>query len=136
MRYMIIVKGTPETENAMPSSELIAEMGRFNEQLIAAGVLLAGEGLLPSAKGARVLFSKDRQTVVDGPFTEAKELVGGFWILDVKDLDTAVAWARRIPFVEGEVEVRKVSEVTDFETNDITREALEKEQAWRDAHAK
>ncbi len=132
MRFMIIVKGTPaEENNPPPSSELIAEMGKFNAELIEAGVLLAGEGLQPSKFGAKVRFGKDKQEVVDGPFTEAKELVGGFWILSVKDLAEAVAWARRIPFTEGEVEVRRVSEVTDFVEDDISREALQTEAALR-----
>ncbi|WP_395819688.1 YciI family protein [Devosia sp.] len=132
MRFMIIVKGTPAEENGPPpSSELIAEMGKFNAELIEAGVLLAGEGLQPSKFGAKVSFGKDKQEVVDGPFTEAKELVGGFWILSVKDLAEAVAWARRIPFTEGEVEVRRVSEVTDFVEDDISREALQTEAALR-----
>jgi hypothetical protein len=132
MRFMIIVKGTPaEENNPAPSSELIAEMGKFNAELIEAGVLLAGEGLQPSKFGAKVRFGKDKQEVVDGPFTEAKELIGGFWILSVKDLAEAVAWARRIPFTEGEVEVRRVSEVTDFVEDDISREALQTEAALR-----
>jgi hypothetical protein len=132
MRFMIIVKGTPaEENNPPPSSELIAEMGKFNADLIEAGVLLAGEGLQPSKFGAKVRFGKDKQEVVDGPFTEAKELIGGFWILSVKDLAEAVAWARRIPFTEGEVEVRRVSEVTDFVEDDISREALQTEAALR-----
>ncbi len=132
MRFMIIVKGTPaEENNPPPSSELIAEMGKFNAELIEAGVLLAGEGLQPSKFGAKVRFGKDKQEVVDGPFTEAKELVGGFWILSVKDLAEAVAWARRIPFSDGEVEVRRVSEVTDFVEDDISREALQTEAALR-----
>lgn len=135
MRFMIIVKGRPEEEGQPPSSELIAEMGRFNEEMMAAGILLAGEGLQPSKHGAVVKFDGKKQAVVDGPFTEAKELIGGFWIVSVKDLDEAVSWARRIPFTSGEVEVRRVSEVTDFEMNDITREALEAEIAFRDRQA-
>lgn len=135
MRFMIIVKGTPEEEGQPPSSELIAEMGKFNEEMIAAGVLLAGKGLQPSKHGAVVKFDGKKQTVVDGPFSEAKELIGGFWIISVQDLEEAVGWAKRIPFESGEVEVRRVSEVTDFEMNDVTREALEAEMAFRDRQA-
>lgn len=135
MRFMIIVKGKPADEGQPPASELIAEMGKFNAEMIAAGVLLAGEGLQPSEHGAVVKFDGKSQTVVDGPFTEAKELIGGFWIVSVKDLGEAVSWARRIPFESGEVEVRRVSEVTDFEMNDVTRDALEAEVAFRDGQA-
>lgn len=131
MRFMIIVKGTPQEEDAAPSSELIAEMGKFNAELVEAGVLLAGEGLQPSKHGARVRFGQGGQEVLDGPFTEAKELVGGFWILSVKDLAEAVAWARRIPFTQGEVEVRRVSEVSDFVEDDVSREALRVEAELR-----
>lgn len=132
MRYMIIVKGTPEEEGEMPSSELIAEMGVFNQALMDAGVLLAGEGLQPSKSGAIVKFDGKKQMVVDGPFTEAKELIGGFWILSVKDRDEAIAWARKIPFTTGEVEVRRVSEVSDFVEDDISRPALEAERKARE----
>lgn len=132
MRYMIIVKGTPAEEGRAPASELIAEMGRFNQQLVDAGVLLSGEGLQPSQSGAIVKFEGKKQTVVDGPFAEAKELIGGFWILSVKDRDEAIAWARRIPFTDGEVEVRRVSEVSDFVEDDVSRPALEAERAMRD----
>ncbi len=133
MRYMIIVKGTPEDELQPPDSELIAEMGRFNQELVDAGVMLTGEGLQPSQSGAIVKFDGKKQTVVDGPFSEAKELIGGFWILSVKDRDEAIAWARKIPFTSGEVEVRRVSEVSDFVEDDISRPALEAERAARDA---
>jgi hypothetical protein len=133
MRYMIIVKGTPEDELQPPDSELIAEMGRFNQELVDAGVMLTGEGLQPSQSGAIVKFDGKKQTVVDGPFSEAKELIGGFWILSVKDRDEAIAWARKIPFTSGEVEVRRVSEVSDFVEDDISRPALEAERTARDA---
>ena len=133
MRYMIIVKGTPEDELQPPDLELIAEMGRFNQELVDAGVMLTGEGLQPSQSGAIVKFDGKKQTVVDGPFSEAKELIGGFWILSVKDRDEAIAWARKIPFTSGEVEVRRVSEVSDFVEDDISRAALEAERAARDA---
>jgi len=115
MRYMIIVKGTPEDEQAMPEPAMFEEMGRFNQSLADAGVLLAAEGLSPSKEGAVVSFNKGRTSVKDGPFSEAKELIGGFWIIQVKSLDDALAWARRIPFERGEVEVRRVVESDDFE---------------------
>jgi hypothetical protein len=138
MRYMIIVKTNAAYEaGAMPSSELIAAMGKFNESLIDAGVLLAGEGLQPSAEGARVKFSKGAFTVSDGPFSEARELIGGFWIIDVKSKQEALDWVRRIPFEDGEeVELRKVSEASDFPADEISGEALAREQAWRDEHQK
>ena len=98
MRFMILVKGNADSEaGVMPSTELLTEMGKFNEELVKAGVLLAGEGLHPSAKGARVRFSGTDRTVIDGPFAEAKELVAGFWILDVKSKDEAIEWVKRIP---------------------------------------
>jgi hypothetical protein len=115
MRYMIIVKGTPHDEQAMPEPAMFEEMGRFNQSLADAGVLLAAEGLSPSKDGAIVSFSKGKTSVKDGPFSEAKELIGGFWIIQVKSLEDALAWARRIPFEGGEVEVRRVAESDDFE---------------------
>lgn len=136
MRYMMIVKATPETEGgAMPSSEMIAAMGRYNEALIEAGVLLAAEGLRASAEGARIRFDGKKVTVKDGPFAETKELIGGFWIIDVKSRDEALEWARRIPFSNGEeVELRKVFEATDFPADSVSEEHLRKEQEWRDAN--
>lgn len=131
MRYMIIVKGTPQDEGQMPSSDLLAEMGRFNQEMIEAGVMLAGEGLQPSKDGAIVKFDGKKQTVVDGPFTEAKELIGGFWILSVKDRQEAISWAKRIPFSSGEVEVRRVCEVTDFVRDEVSAPALDAEAALR-----
>jgi hypothetical protein len=114
MRFMVMVKATPESEDgATPSAEELAEMGRYNEELIKAGVLLAGEGLLSSAEGARVKFSGGTPTVIDGPFTEAKELVAGFWLLDVKSKAEAIEWVKRIPDSSGQpsnVEIRQVFE--------------------------
>ncbi|MGB3028269.1 YciI family protein [Paradevosia shaoguanensis] len=138
MRFMVIVKSTPESETgAMPTPEQLAEMGRFNEELIKAGILLAAEGLTASKEGARVCFEgSGKTTIKDGPFTESKELVAGFWIIQVKDRDEALAWARRIPFEEGEVEVRRVSEVSDFVSDEVSDPYLEREQAWRDANQK
>ncbi|HZD77191.1 MAG TPA: YciI family protein [Acidobacteriaceae bacterium] len=119
MRFMVIVKTTPESEKAGPLSdpELIAEMGKFNEELIKAGVVLAMDGLQPSSKGARVKFSGKSRTVVDGPFTEAKELIAGFWIWQVKSLEEAVEWVKRCPNphgVESEIEIRQLFEMEDF----------------------
>jgi hypothetical protein len=133
-RYMIIVKGSYEDEmNPSPDfDQMLVEMGKYNQMLLDAGVMLAGEGLMPSKTGAKVQFAKGKPpTVKDGPFTEAKELVGGFWIIAAKDLEEALGWARQIPFDSGEVEVRRVSETEDFEFNDTTRETLEREQAQR-----
>ena len=118
MRCMVIVKATAESEaGVMPSQELLAAMGKFNEELVKAGVMLAGEGLAPSARGARVTFSGKQRHVVDGPITETKELVAGFWLWQVKSLDEAIAWVRRCPNpMEGEsvIENRPVFEAEDF----------------------
>ena len=119
MRFMVIVKSTPESEKegALPDPELMAEMGKYNEELSKAGVLLALDGLHPSSKGARVKFSGKNRTVVDGPFTEAKELVAGFWIWKVKSLEEAIEWVKRGPNSgtgDYEVEIRQVFEMEDF----------------------
>jgi hypothetical protein len=115
MRFMVIVKASPESEaGALPDEKVLTEMGRFNEELVKAGVMLAGEGLQASSKGARVRFEGKRRTVVDGPFAESKELVAGFWVWQVKSKDEAIEWAKRIPFQEGEVEIRQVFESEDF----------------------
>ena len=118
MRCMVIVKATAESEaGVMPSQELRAAMGKFNEELVKAGVMRAGEGLTPSARGARVTFSGKQRHVVDGPFAETKELVAGFWLWQVKSLDEAIAWVRRCPNpMEGEsvIEIRPVFEADDF----------------------
>jgi hypothetical protein len=115
---MVIVKATAESEaGVMPGQELLAAMGKFNEELVKAGVMLAGEGLTPSARGARVTFSGKQRHVVDGPFAETKELVAGFWLWQVKSLDEAIAWVRRCPNpMEGEsvIEIRPVFEADDF----------------------
>ena len=120
MRFMVIVKATPESEKegALPDPQLMAEMGKFNEELIKAGVVLAMDGLQPSSKGARVRFSGGSRTVVDGPFTEAKELIAGFSILQVKSLEEAIEWVKRAPNCnpagDSEVEIRQVFEMEDF----------------------
>ena len=117
MRFMVIVKATPETEKegALPDPQLMVEMGKYNEELVKAGVLLALDGLHPSSKGARVKFSGKSRTVTDGPFTEAKELIAGFWIWKVRDIEEAIEWLKRSPFEAGaEVEIRQIFEMEDF----------------------
>jgi hypothetical protein len=135
MRYMIIVKSTPATEQTMPSPSEFEAMGRFNQSLVDAGILLAAEGLSESKEGAIVTFQRGKQTVKDGPFTEAKELVAGFWIIQVKSIDDAIAWAKRIPFADGAVEVRRVVEVSDFE-GIMSPESVAQEEATRAQIAK
>ena len=115
MRFMILVKASKESEaGMMPSEQLLTEMGKFNEELAKAGVLLAGEGLHPSSKGTRIRFSGDKRIVTDGPFGETKELIAGFWIWQVNSKDEAVEWLKRAPFDETEVEIRQVFEAEDF----------------------
>ena len=118
MRFMVMVKANRETEQGiMPSTELLTAMGKYNEELVKAGIMLAGEGLQPSAKGARVRFSGDKRTVVDGPFAETKELVAGFWIFQVKSLAEAIEWVNRCPNPTGEeseIEIRQILEIEDF----------------------
>ena len=132
MRFMIIVKASPESEaNVLPTAQELAEMGRFNEELVKAGVMLAGEGLHPRSKGARVRFDGSERTVVDGPFTDAQELVAGFWLIQVRSRDEALEWVKRIPFREGEVEVRQVFEADDFAPSDPTGELRAAEERLR-----
>ena len=118
MRVMVIVKATKDSEaGVLPDQKLLAEMGKYNEELVKAGVMLAGEGLHPSSKGARVKFSGTKRTVVDGPFTESKELIAGFWLWQVRSLDEAIEWAKRCPNPTGEeseLEIRPVFEADDF----------------------
>ena len=115
MRFMVMVRADRDTEaGVMPSEQVLAEMGRFNEELVKAGVMLAAEGLHPSARGARVRFDGARRSVVDGPFAETKELIAGFWLWQCRSLDEAIEWARRSPFRESEVEIRQVFEADDF----------------------
>jgi hypothetical protein len=118
MRVMVMVKATSESEaGKMPSTELLTAMGNFNEELVKAGVMLAGEGLHPSARGKRVRFSGSQRTVIDGPFAETKELVAGFWLWEVKSMEEAVEWVRRCPNPmegESEIEIRRVYEAADF----------------------
>jgi hypothetical protein len=111
----MIVKASKDSEaGLLPTEEQLAEMAKYNEQLVKAGLLLAGEGLQASSKGARVRFAGTRRTVIDGPFTETKELIAGFWLIQAKSKDEAIEWAKRVPFQEGEVEVRQVFELEDF----------------------
>ena len=118
MRFMVIVKASKDSEaGALPSQKLLAEMGKFNEELVKAGVLLALEGLQASSKGARVKFSGSKRTVIDGPFTESKELIAGFWLWQVRSLDEAIEWVKRCPNPhegESEIEIRQVFETEDF----------------------
>jgi hypothetical protein len=119
MRVMVIVKATKNSEaGAMPSEKLLTEMGKYNEELVKAGVMLAGEGLKPSAKGKRIKFSGSKRTVVDGPFSEAKELVAGYWVWQVRSMEEAVEWARRcpdpMPGEDAELEIRPIFEAEDF----------------------
>jgi hypothetical protein len=116
MRFMVLVKASKDSEaGALPDEKVLTEMGKFNEELAKAGVLLAGEGLQSSAKGARVRFSGGKRTVIDGPFAETKELVAGFWLWQVKSREEAIEWVKRAPFGEGdEIEIRQVFEADDF----------------------
>ncbi len=115
MRFMVIVKADKNSEaGVMPSKQLLTDMGKFNEELAAAGVMLAGEGLQPTSKGARVKFSGGKKSVIDGPFAETKELVAGFWLWKCKSLQEAIEWLKRAPFEETEVEIRQVFEAADF----------------------
>jgi hypothetical protein len=131
MRFMVIVKGNEDTEaGVMPSEALLAEMGRYNEELVNAGIMLAGEGLHPSSKGARVRFSGRERTVIDGPFAEAKELVAGFWLIQARSLDEAIEWVKRAPMEDTELEIRQVFEADDF-GEAFTPELREQEERLR-----
>ena len=135
MRFMILVKADKNSEaGVLPSEKLLTEMGKFNEELVKAGVMLAGEGLQPSSKGARVKFSGDKRTVTDGPFTEAKELIAGFWLWQVKSKEEAIEWVKRCPNphpgTESEIEIRQVFEAEDFGA-EFTPELREQEERLR-----
>ncbi|HEX5134494.1 MAG TPA: YciI family protein [Thermoanaerobaculia bacterium] len=135
MRFMVIVKADKDSEaGVMPSEELLAEMGRYNEELAKAGVLLAAEGLHPSSKGARVRFSGSKRTVIDGPFAETKELIAGFWLIQAKSKEEAIEWVKRapnpFPGAESEVEIRPVFEADDF-GSEFTPELREQEERIR-----
>ena len=132
MRFMVLVKASEESEaGVMPSEGDLAEMGRYNEELVKAGVMLAGEGLHPTSKGKRVRFSGKDRTVIDGPFTETKELLAGFWLIQTKSMDEALEWVKRAPFDGGtEIEVRQVFEEDDF-GEEFTPELREQERRIR-----
>ncbi len=134
MRFMVMVKATQDSEaGVMPSERLLADMGRYNEELVKAGVLLAGEGLHPSAKGVRVRFSGKQRSVIEGPFAETKELVAGFWLIQLKSREEAIEWVKRCPNPmpgESEIEIRQVFEAEDFGA-DFTPELREQEERWR-----
>jgi hypothetical protein len=134
MRFMILIKANKDTEaGVLPSEQLLTEMGKFNEELVKAGVMLAGEGLQPSSKGARVKFSGSKRTVIDGPFTEVKELIAGFWLIDVKSKEEAIEWVKRVPNPTGEeseIEIRQVFEAEDF-GEVLTPELREQEEQLR-----
>jgi hypothetical protein len=137
MRFMAIVKATKDSEaGAPPSKELLAAMGKFNEEMVKAGVMLAGEGLQPSSKGARVRFSKGKRTVIDGPFAETKELIAGFWLLQVRSKEEAIEWIKRCPAPfegqDSEIEIRQVFEASDFPPEVFPPEEAAREQALRD----
>ena len=134
MRFMLIVRANQETESGvMPSEELLAAMGKYNEEMVKAGVLLAAEGLHPSSKGARVRFSGNKRTVIDGPFAETKELIAGFWLVQVKSKEEAIEWVKRCPNPmegESEIEIRQVFEAEDF-GDEFTPELREQEERVR-----
>jgi len=132
MRFMILVKASKESEaGTIPDERILTEMGKFNEELAKAGVLLAGEGLQSSAKGARVRFSGGKRTVIDGPFAETKELVAGFWLWQVKSKEEAIEWVKRAPFADGdEIEIRQVFEADDFGPA-LTPEVREQQERQR-----
>ena len=135
MRFMVMIKANQDSENGvMPSERLLAEMGRFNEELVKAGVMLAGEGLHPSSKGARVRFSGSKRSVLDGPFAETKELIAGYWLWQVKSKEEAIEWVKRCPNPhpgESEIEIRQVFEAEDFGA-ELTPEVREAEQRMRE----
>ncbi|HLQ66863.1 MAG TPA: YciI family protein [Candidatus Limnocylindrales bacterium] len=131
MRVMVIVKADKQSEaGTLPDKKILTDMGKFNEELVKAGVMLAGEGLQASSKGARVKFSGGKKTVTDGPFAETKELIAGFWLWQVKSMEEAIEWLKRAPFEGTEVEIRQVFELEDFGDN-ATKEFKEQEERLR-----
>jgi hypothetical protein len=136
MRFMVIVKANKDSEaGVLPDKKILTEMGKFNEELSKAGIMLAGEGLQPSSKGIRVRFSGGKKTVIDGPFAETKELVAGFWLWQVKSKEEAIEWLKRAPFEDTEVEIRQVFEAEDFGA-EFTPELREQEERVRAQIAK
>lgn len=142
MRFMMIVKANKDSEaGVMPQKELVDAMGKFNEEMVKAGVLLAAEGLHASSKGARVLFSGGKRTVIDGPFTESKELIAGFWLIQVRSKEEAVEWAMRAPAPHGpdtdtDIEIRQVFEMTDFPPDVVSPEEAARKQSVKDSLGK
>ena len=133
MRFMVIVKANEESESGkLPDEASLAAMGKFNEDLVKAGVMLAGEGLHPSSKGVRIRFAGGKKTVTDGPFAEAKELVAGYWLLQTKTKEECIEWMKRAPFDVGELEIRQVHEAEDFAASDPTGALRAQEQRLRD----
>lgn len=131
MRFMVIVKANKDSEaGILPTEKMLTDMGKFNEELVKAGVMLAGEGLQASSKGARVKFSNGKQTVIDGPFAETKELVAGYWMWQCKSMEEAIDWLKRAPFEDTEVEIRQVFEAADF-GDDFTPELRAQEERLR-----
>jgi hypothetical protein len=134
MRVMVVIKATKDTEaGVLPDEKLLTDMGRFNEELVKAGVMLAGEGLQPSSKGARVKFSGEKRSVIDGPFTETKELIAGFWLWQVRSMEEAIEWVKRCPNptgAEAEIEIRPLFEAADFGA-EFTPELREQEERLR-----
>ncbi len=134
MRVMVMVKANEDSEaGVLPSTELLSEMGKYNEELVKAGIMLDGEGLHPSSKGVRIQFSGDQRNVVDGPFTETKELIAGYWVWQVRDMDEAIEWAKRCPNptgAESALELRPVFELDDFGDN-VTPEVRERDERLR-----
>jgi hypothetical protein len=136
MRFMMIVKASTQSEaGVMPSEKELADMARYNEELVKAGVMLDGSGLKPSSKGARISYTGEKRTVIDGPFAETKELIAGFWVIQVKSRGEAIEWAKRVPFEDGEVELRQFFELEDFAPGDAIEHhrRLEKELAKQKA---
>ena len=133
MRFMVIVKANKDSEaGVLPDQKILSEMGKFTEELVKSGIMLAGEGLHPNSKGARVRFQGNKRTVIDGPFAETKELVAGFWLWQVKSKAEAIEWLKRAPFDDGtEVEIRQVFESADFAPVDPTGELMKKEEELR-----
>jgi hypothetical protein len=138
MRFMVLVKADKDSEaGVLPDEKILTEMGNFNEELVKAGVMLAGEGLQPSSKGARVRFDGNKRTVIDGPFTESKELIAGFWLWQCKSKEEAIEWLKRAPFGGGtEVEIRQVFETEDFAASDPSGKVRQQEERLREQAAR
>ena len=133
MRFIVFVKANKDSEaGVLPTKEQFEEMGAFNEDMTRAGIMLDGDGLHPSSKGARIRYDGDKRTVIDGPFAETKELVAGYWLIQAKSKEEAVAWLSRAPFKEGEVEIRPIYEASDFPAGLLPPEAAEREQRLRE----